>query len=317
VKFTVAGAEDRDRLDQFVARRCKCARAEARRLIEDGAVKVNGRRGVKGTLVSAGAEVEVDRSPPTADQKRPLPEPDRPLQLLHEDAQLVAANKPAGMPTHPLRVGERGTLANALVARHPECAQVPDDPREGGVAHRLDTDTSGVVLAARTREAWLALRRAFSTGQVEKEYWALVSGAPPDEGEIRAALAHAGDPRKVEAVSEYADHPVRARPAVTRFEVMARGADVALVRARTSTGRMHQIRAHLAHAGHPLVGDTLYGGPPAPTGLVGHFLHARAISFPHPATGDRLTIEAPLPEDRARLLEFLTSWISPVKFNKM
>ena len=306
MKFLVAGADDRARLDQLVADRAGCSRAEARRLIESGAVRVNGRRGHKGTLVAAGATVELERLPPSADDKRPLPEPDRPLVLLYEDAVLVALNKAAATPTHPLKPHERGTLANALVARYPECAHVTDDPREGGVAHRLDTDTTGVVLAARTRPAWLALRRAFSTGQVDKEYWALVSGAPPDEGEIDAALAHAGDPRKVEAASEYDDRAVRARPALTRFFVIARGDDVALVRARTSTGRMHQVRAHLAHVGHPLVGDPLYGGPPGPFELSGHFLHARAITFPHPESGARQTIEAPLPADRARLVEKLT-----------
>ena len=301
MKWTVAPVEARTRLDQFVARHARCSAAEARRLIADGAVRVNGRRAPKGVLLAAGATVELERPPPGAVEKRPLPE-ERPLEVLHEDAALVAVCKPAGIPTHPLRAGERGTLANAIVQRWPECAAVSDDPREGGVAHRLDTDTSGVVLAARTREAWLALRQAFSTGQTEKRYWALVTGAPPDEGTVDAPLAHAGDPRKVEPVSSYDDRAVRARPALTHFRVLRRGDGVALVEARTSTGRMHQIRAHLAHVGHPLVGDPLYGGPPGPAGLTGHFLHARALSLPHPVTSASLTVEAPLPDERARVL---------------
>jgi 23S rRNA pseudouridine1911/1915/1917 synthase len=308
VHFVVPASEARARLDQFVARHAGCSRAEARRLIDEGHVRVNGRRAAKGLLLQSGAQVELAVAPPTDEEKRPLPEPERPLVVLHADDALVALSKPAGIPTHPLRRGERGTLANALVARFPECAGVADDPREGGVAHRLDVDTSGVVLAARTREAWQALRRAFATGQVEKEYWALVAGAPPDAGEIDAALAHA-TARTVKAIEageewlnqSYADGPA-ARPARTRFEVMARGPDVALVRALTRTGRMHQVRAHLAHLGHPLLGDALYGGPPAPGGAAGHVLHAARITFPHPLTGVSTRIAAPLPDDRARAI---------------
>jgi 23S rRNA pseudouridine1911/1915/1917 synthase len=250
-------------------------------------------------LLQPGAVVEL--SAPTGDQaKRPIAEPEQPLGMLYLDEVLVALDKPAGQPTHPLKLGERGTLANALVARYPECAEVSDDPREGGVAHRLDRDTTGIVLAARTRQAWLALRRAFSSGQVEKEYWAVVAGTPSDEGEVDVPLAHARDPRKVEPA------PLgQGRPATTKFAVLARAAGVALVVARTRTGRMHQVRAHLAFAGHPLIGDPLYGGPPGPAPLTGHFLHARAVTVPHPLRGTALRLESPLPEDRQAALAAL------------
>lgn len=307
MQLVVSVADERARLDQFIARRTGCSRAEARRLIDDGKVRVNGRRAAKGLLLSAGARVELEGAPPSDEQKRPVPQPERALTVLLVDEALVALNKPAGEPSHPLRPGERGTLANALVARYPECASVADDPREGGLAHRLDIDTSGVILAARTRPAWQALRRAFSSGQVEKEYWALVAGAPPDAGDIDAPLAHA-TARTVKAVEQdeqwlnLSYSTSLARPAHTHFEVLARGPDVALVRARTRTGRMHQVRAHLAHLGHPLLGDALYGGPPAPGGASGHVLHAARITFPHPTSGAATTLSAPLPPDRARLI---------------
>ena len=307
--FTVAGADDRTRLDQFLAKHANCSRAEARRLIEDGAVRVDGRRAQKGTLLSAGARVDLERAPPSDDDKRPIPEPTLPLSVLYVDEALVALDKPPGMPTHPLRAGERGTLASALVARYPECATVADDPREGGAAHRLDIDTSGVLVAGRTREAWLALRHAFSTGQVRKIYWALVSGRPPDAGEIDAPLAHA-TARKVRALDdEWSDSD--ARPALTRYQVLARADDFALIAAEAATGRMHQIRAHLAHAGFPLVGDPLYGGPPPFADAPGHFLHAERLTLPHPTTRVPLTVAAPLPPARARLLSSLLGFVAP------
>jgi 23S rRNA pseudouridine1911/1915/1917 synthase len=171
------------------------------------------------------------------------------------------------------------------------------------VAHRLDTDTSGLVLAARRRAAWTALRRAFADGAVEKEYLALVAGAPPPSGTIDAPLAHAG--RRVRVAGE---RDLAALPASTRFEVLARGDGVALVRASSASGRMHQIRAHLAHLGHPLVGDALYGGPPPAPGTRGHLLHAISASFPHPTRGARMTLFAPLPPDRAAALATLVGW---------
>ena len=250
--------------------------------------------------------MRVEHAPARDEDKRPAPAPEAPLAVLYADELLVAVSKPAGIATHPLHPGERGTLANALVARFPECAFVADDAREGGVAHRLDIETSGVVLAARTRAAWQSLRHAFSDGAVTKEYLALVAGAPPDQGTIDLPLAHAG--RRVRIAG---DRDLDALAATTGFETLARGDDVALVRAHSSSGRMHQIRVHLAHLGHPLVGDALYGGPPPVAGTRGHFLHAAAVTFPHPGTGARVRIEAPLPPDRAAALAAVVRWPHP------
>jgi 23S rRNA pseudouridine1911/1915/1917 synthase len=304
--FTVADDDDGARLDQWLARTLDCSRRQAQRLIDEGGVRVAGTRAAKGARVVAGAEVRVDHAPPREEQLRPTPEPEAPLAVILVDEAIVAVDKPAGMPTHPLRAGERGTLANALVARFPECALVADDAREGGVAHRLDTETSGVVLVARTRAAWQSLRHAFGDGAVAKEYLALVAGAPPPQGSIDLPLAHAG-PR----VRIAGDRDLDALDAATDFETLARGDDVALVLARSSRGRMHQIRVHLAHLGHPLVGDALYGGPPPAAGTRGHFLHAAAITFPHPSTGARTRIEAPLPPDRAAALATVVGWPHP------
>ena len=265
------------RLDVAVSRAAGCSRREAQRHIEAGHVRVDGHLGKKGTLVAAGASVDVTEPLPDAAAFAPVPQPELPLVVLYVDDQLVVVDKAAGQATHPLRPHERGTVANAIVARYPECASASKDTREGGVTHRLDTDTTGILVAARTPAAWTALREAFAQQHVIKTYEALVVGNPPDRGEIRAPLVSRG--KKVRALrpgEEWTDlaDKTPARDARTDFEVLTRGANVALVRATAQTGRMHQIRAHLAHLGHPLVGDTLYGGPPSTNG---HLLHASRI----------------------------------------
>jgi 23S rRNA pseudouridine1911/1915/1917 synthase len=294
--FTVADSAEGRRLDHLVASHLGCSHQAARRLIAEGAVRVAGRRARKGDRVHAGDRIEITKAAPTAETLRPVAEIG-PLEVLYRDEALLALAKPEGVPLHPLREGERGTLASALLAEYPECAEVADDPREAGFVHRLDIDTSGIVLAARTRAAWVALRRTFSSGETEKSYLALVAGRPPDAGLIEAPISHAPDARRA-TVDQGRGRALAAR---TRFRVLAAGHEVALVEAVTSTGRMHQIRVHLAYLGHPLVGDELYGGPLVPT-LRGHFLHAARVTFAHPFDGRRLILEAPLPPSRTAAL---------------
>ncbi len=224
---------------------------------------------------------------------------------MHADAHVVLADKPAGMPSHPLKPGETGTAANALVARFPELASVGAAPREGGLVHRLDIDTSGLLLAARTEPAYAALRAQFGARAVEKGYLALVAGELHAGGEIDVPLAHdPHDPRKVRAASdpEWAEAH-RARPASTRFTPVERRPGFTLVDVEIATGVLHQIRAHLAFIGHPLAGDSLYGGPHLP-GLSRHFLHAARLAFAHP-DGTRPRFDSPLPPDLSSVLEAL------------
>jgi 23S rRNA pseudouridine1911/1915/1917 synthase len=302
--FTVGPADEGARVDRFIADQTGCSRAEARRLLEEGQVKVDGHRAKKGLLLRRDARVELLAEPALDDaDRRPLPQPELPLEVAWQDEAVVAMVKPIGMPSHPLKPGERGTLANALVARFPECALAGEDPREGGLAHRLDADTSGLLLAARSRTDWLALRAAFSDGLVDKEYWALVAGAPPERGAIEVPLRQAG--KLVKPIPYGGEGTLSAR---TEYEVLARGGDVSLLRVRAVTGRMHQVRAHLAFIGHPLLGDALYGGPPAPAGTQGHFLHAAALRFPHPRDAHEVIVQARLPAERAKALQDLVGW---------
>jgi 23S rRNA pseudouridine1911/1915/1917 synthase len=295
---TVPGGAPRDRLDRALARLFGVSRGRAMDWIAEDRVRVDGRRAAKGAQVGPGARVTVRRPPPDA----PAPQPELPLRIVHADGHVVVADKPAGMPSHPLKPGETGTAANALVGRFPELASVGPAPREGGLVHRLDTDTSGLLLAARTEEAHTLLRAQFAARTVEKGYLALVAGELQAGGEIEVPLAHdPHDARKVRAASdpEWAEAH-GARPASTRFTPVERRAGFTLVEVEIATGVLHQIRAHLAFIGHPLAGDALYGGPGLP-GLSRHFLHAARLAFAHP-DGGRPRFDSPLPEDLASVL---------------
>ena len=285
------------RLDVVVGEALGLSRTRVKALFESGAVRVDGRRPSKGDRARAGTQVEVELA-----EEAPalLAQPGLPLRILYQDAHLVALDKPAGMPSHPLRPGETGTVANALVARFPECAGAGEDPREGGLVHRLDIETSGVLLAARDRATWEAVRGLFAVREVDKRYWALTSGPIADQGTVDLPLRHRGETR----VEPAADGGEPGREAVSEFRMLARAGELALVEVRIRTGVLHQIRAHLAAIGAPVVGDVLYGGRPHP-GLERFFLHACAVELVHPATGNPLRIESPLPAELRRVLEQL------------
>lgn len=280
------------RVDVFVARALDLPRARVKELFEEGAVRVDGRRARKGQLLAQGQTVTLPQECNAAPSLEVTPEPDAPLRVLKEDAHLLFLDKPAGSPCHPLAPGELGTVANALVARYPECQAASADPREGGLCHRLDVQTSGVLLAARDRSTWLSARDAFSQRKVDKRYWALVTGPLADEGEIDLFLRHARRDDRVEPAADGGDD---AREAHSRFRVVARSQDYSLVEVQLVTGVLHQARAHLAAIGAPIVGDALYGGRADPE-LGRFFLHARSLEL------FGLRAESPLPDELARLL---------------
>jgi 23S rRNA pseudouridine1911/1915/1917 synthase len=293
-RFRVEPERAGARVDQFVAAVVPgLSVAAARRLVEGGAVRVDGRVGKKGARLSAGQSIEVDDQAKVAeaspDARRVTAEPAAPLALLLVDEMFVAIDKPAGVPSHPRAPGEGGTAANALVARFPECAGASPDPREGGLCHRLDTGTSGVLVAARSAEAWSALRAALSRADCEKTYLAEVVGVPPASGESNAAIGRVGR-RGARVRVDGGRQPL---PAHTSWEVIASRGETTLVRVRLSKGRAHQVRAHLAAAGHPIVGDDLYGAQGEASGQLR--LHAASIRFVHPRTNQPILIEAPAP----------------------
>lgn len=283
VRITV-GPGDEGRVDKALARHFPDAgRKQLAELFDAGAVRVRGRRAKKGDRVAAGDIVELSRTPASGAALHPIADPEVSFDVLVERADLVAIAKPAGIPSQPLRAGERGTIANGIAARWPECAALGDDPRDGGLVHRLDIGTSGVLVAARTPATYRELRAAFGQGHVEKHYLA-ITDARPVSRECDAPLAQRGDHVRV----DYTDGLV----AFTEFTVERATATHALVRCIARTGRMHQVRAHLAHVGAPIAGDTRYGGTPVP-GHDGFFLHAAWLRLPIGA--EALAIEAPLP----------------------
>jgi 23S rRNA pseudouridine1911/1915/1917 synthase len=218
------------------------------------------------------------------------------VAILFEDDWLVALDKPGGRPSHALRFEDRGTIANFLAARWPESRDASENPLDHGLVHRLDTGTSGVLLAARRRDAWAEARRQFRAREIGKRYLALVDGPLGEAGEVRRPIEP--DPknhRRVRVVTSTAPS-AGARDATTRYRPLARYRDHTLLDVAITTGVMHQIRAHLSSIGHPVTGDPLYG-PAAESIPARHWLHAATLELTHPGTAARLKIESPLPPD--------------------
>jgi 23S rRNA pseudouridine1911/1915/1917 synthase len=303
VEIQVSEVDAGTRLDVLLVRRVPgLSRKRARDLAESGEVRVNGRRVKKGATLAAGDVVTLPE--PTASDTGAVPDPDLPLEVVHEDAHLVVVEKRPGVPSHPLKPGEKGTVANALLARYPEMAGVGYSPREPGIVHRLDTDTSGLLLAARSTAAFEALRDALKQGRIDKHYLALCEGWIAAPRTISYPLApHPKDPKRVLACVDERDVlRYRARPAVTEVLTSDRAGEMTLAKVGARPAGRHQIRAHLAAAGHPLAGDRLYGGP-AIEGLGRHFLHATWISLVHPVTEQRLELSSELPADLRAALD--------------
>jgi 23S rRNA pseudouridine1911/1915/1917 synthase len=292
LRFSVAEAEAGSRLDSALAAREEVAsRALAEKLLRSGVVRVDGALLPKSHRLEAGAVVEVDlpepETPPTAE---PVSVP-----VLYEDEQLVLVDKPAGLSVHPGAGERRRTLVNQLLTLG---AAGGPDPERPGIVHRLDRDTSGALLVARSEDAHAALQEAIRRRQVERRYLALVRGRPRSRtGRIDAAIGR--DRRDPTRRSLDSDEP---RDAVTHFEVRETLAEHALLEVRLETGRTHQIRVHLAAIGLPVSGDPQYGVK-GDLGLERQFLHAFRLRFRHPLTSAEVDVSSPLPADLAAALD--------------
>lgn len=307
VEHKVPQELDGERLDKALVSLVEGAsRARVKTAIESGQVRVNGRIvPTKGAVVKADDVITLEDTSIRSGDTPCVPEPNAPLTIAFSSERVLVADKPAGQPTAPLRPDETGTLANALVGKYPELAGIGYSAREPGIVHRLDTDTSGLVVAARNADAFNALRDALQNEQLHKEYLLICrSDELPDTGTIEIPIAnHPKDKKRVypcvhpRDVMRYAP-----RPAFTRYSVEKRANGWALVRAEAPRAIRHQLRAHFASIEHPLAGDELYGGEKI-EGLDRHALHAARVAFD--GGGDKtlaFDVTSPLPSDLAKIL---------------
>jgi len=263
--ITVEEQDRGQRLDVYLARALGVSRGYVRRLLGRERVRVGEKPALKGVILRAGDRIEV--LPFQHPDEGPPPSPQIPITLLGEGDGLLAIDKPAGMPTHPLDFEETDTVLNALLARYPELNGVGEGGLRSGVLHRLDTYTSGVLLFATRDEVWQRVRSEFAERRVQKRYVARVHGSFRGEPDVVLHLSHRGARMRVVERG--------GRESVTRLRPLREIGDTTLLEARPVTGLMHQIRVTLAHLGHPILGDRLYGSPME---LGRHLLHASFIA---------------------------------------
>ena len=288
--LTLTADREGERLDAFLARSVPgLTRSAAQKLLEDGAVTLSGRLGKKNDRTAAGMEVSL-----TLPQPEPLdvlPQ-DIPLDVVYEDDDVIVVNKPVGMVVHPAPGHPDGTLVNALLYHCGSSLSGINGVLRPGIVHRIDRDTSGLIIAAKNDRAHLALAAQLQDHTLARVYEAVAVGnLKKDSGTVDAPIGRHPVDRKKMAVDRK-----NGRPAVTHWSVLARYPGYTRVECRLETGRTHQIRVHMASIGHPLLGDVVYGSKKPFPGLAGQCLHAKRLRFLHPSTGEPVEVECPLPQ---------------------
>lgn len=285
-----------DRLDKYLAQVLPLTRSQIQNLIEDGYIKVNGNLAKGSQKLKIGDEVEIEIPPP--EPVDIIPE-DIKLDIIYEDEDLLVINKPKGMVVHPACGHYKGTLVNALLAHVGNLSQIGGKIRPG-IIHRLDKDTTGLILVAKNDFIHLALSEQLKNRTLKRIYWTLIEGEFPWE-EKRVELPIGRHPvyRKKIAVVPYG------KPAISNFKVLERFKGYTLLSANIETGRTHQIRVHLSHLGFPIVGDIIYGRKDKRFGVSGQLLHAKEIIFFHPRKMEYMKFSSDLPEDFQKVLDQL------------
>ena len=285
----VKAQESGDRVDALLARTSGLTRSAVQRLIEQGAVLLFGEPVKKNYKCAAGDEFELTLPPPA---DTPLIAQNIPLDAVYEDGDVIVINKPRGMVVHPAPGHPDGTLVNALLYRCGDSLSGVGGEKRPGIVHRIDKDTSGLIIAARNDFAHQGLSAQLSDHSLSRVYECVVRGrVKADSGTVDAPIGRSQNDRKKMAVTDK-----NSRPAVTHWQVVARYKGYTHIRCWLETGRTHQIRVHMAHIGHPLLGDFTYGAPSPDKGLAGQCLHARELEFVHPRSGEKVHIQTPLPE---------------------
>jgi 23S rRNA pseudouridine1911/1915/1917 synthase len=298
------------RLDRHIIPRLPhYSRKMLKELFAGGRILLNQRPARKGEKITPGDRIKVVLPAPLS--AVPLPDPSVKFSMIYQDQDLLVIDKPGGIPSHPLKVWEKGTLANALVGTYPELRGIGTNPLEPGLVHRLDRGTSGILVIGKNRLSWERLKQDLAGRRWNKKYLALVKGIMPQGQLIDLPLAHhPGDSRRMVVLKTLEPpHPEKGYPAQTRVVVRKHYQELTLVEAELITGVTHQLRVHLAGLGHPVVGDSLYGKEESPPyfGLTPGriFLHAARLELPHPITRERLLFQSDLSDDLARILDLL------------
>ena len=285
------------RLDAFLAQDGALSRSQAAHLIASGHGRVDGKQSAKSCRLAGGERVSVD-IPEVRDTA--VTAQDIPLDVVYEDGDVIVVNKPKGLVVHPAPGHPDGTLVNALLHHCGDSLSGIGGEKRPGIVHRIDRDTSGLIIAAKNDAAHAALSAQLSDHSLSRTYECLVSGnMRQDSGTVDAPIGRSSSDRKKMAVV------AGGRRAVTHWEVVARYPGVTHLRCRLETGRTHQIRVHMAHIGHPILGDTVYGAKKPVPGLTGQCLHATGLRFVHPRTGETVELHCPLPEEFTRMVEKL------------
>ncbi len=292
--------EDKNaRIDAYLAAHVEdLTRSAAARLLAEGAVTVNGQPAAKNYRLSGEETIVVTR---TEAVETELVAQDIPLDVVYEDDDVIVVNKPVGLVVHPAPGHPDGTLVNALLHHCGDSLSGVGGEKRPGIVHRIDRDTSGLIIAAKNDAAHLGLAAQLSDHTLARTYECLVVGnLREDSGTVNAPIGRHSTDRKKMAVTYK-----NSRTAVTHWEVIARYQGVTHVRCHLETGRTHQIRVHMAHIGHPILGDTVYGAKKAVPGLTGQCLHAVGLQFIHPRTDEQITLHCDLPEEFKRYLRKL------------
>ena len=284
------------RLDSFLSAAVEdLTRAAAARLIEQGCVRVDGKIPSKSLKLTGSEHIELELPEPEPLEAQPQ---DIPLDVVYEDADVIVVNKPSGMVVHPAPGHPDGTLVNALLYHCGNSLSGIGGVLRPGIVHRIDRDTSGLIIAAKNDAAHQALSAQLKDHTLSRTYECIAVGNfRDDSGTVDAPIARDPRDRKRMAVVN------GGREAVTHWEVIARYPGYTHLRCRLETGRTHQIRVHLAHLGHPILGDTVYGAKKSVPGLTGQCLHAVGLRFVHPRTGETVELSCPLPEEFTSMLK--------------
>lgn len=314
-RITVDPGQKSLRVDRFLSEKiAHTSRNRIQQGIAEGFVRINGNRIKSNYKVQPGDEIIISlpTPPPDTDIK---PE-NIPISIHYEDAHLLVINKPAGMVVHPAHKNWTGTLVNALIWHFNHLPELPGNTGRPGLVHRIDKDTSGLMVVAKDEVTLTGLARQFFEHSIDRIYWALVWGDPPEKGTIRTNLGRSQKDRRLTIVLP---DDKEGKEAITHYQVLERFHYVTLVECRLETGRTHQIRAHLAHLGHPLFNDTPYGGNEIVKGppfskykqfvmncfavLNRQALHAKTLGFIHPVTKEKMHFNSDLPDDFQAVLE--------------